>query len=60
MIVRLTSKLLNQFTRFSKDMQELLHDSVYVVNVLGTCAFSLAADITFLYLFLELDVYYIK
>lgn len=36
----LTSKLLNQFTRFSKDMQELLHDSVYVVNVLGYIAYN--------------------
>lgn len=35
-----TSKLWNQFTRFSKDMQELLHDQVYVINVLGYIAYN--------------------
>ncbi|XP_045810496.1 probable sphingolipid transporter spinster homolog 2 isoform X1 [Trifolium pratense] len=36
----LKSKLWNQFARFSKDMKELLHDSVYVVNVLGYIAYN--------------------
>ncbi|KAL5143181.1 putative sphingolipid transporter spinster 3 [Glycine soja] len=40
MIVRSTSKLWNQFTIFSKDMQELLHDQVYVINVLGYIAYN--------------------
>ncbi|KAK8472199.1 hypothetical protein PHAVU_002G138900 [Phaseolus vulgaris] len=35
-----TSKLWDQFTNFSKDMQELLHDQVYVVNVLGYIAYN--------------------
>ncbi|KAL2606119.1 hypothetical protein AAZV13_09G164000 [Glycine max] len=35
-----TSKLWNQFTIFSKDMQELLHDQVYVINVLGYIAYN--------------------
>ncbi|CAI8588165.1 unnamed protein product [Vicia faba] len=35
-----TSKLRNQFTRFSKDMQELLHDRVYVINVLGYISYN--------------------
>ncbi|XP_073220393.1 probable sphingolipid transporter spinster homolog 2 isoform X2 [Cicer arietinum] len=37
---RLSSKLWNQFTRFSEDMQELLHDRVYVINVLGYIAYN--------------------
>ncbi|KAI5438017.1 probable sphingolipid transporter spinster homolog 2 isoform X1 [Lathyrus oleraceus] len=36
----LTSNLRNQFTRFSKDMQELLHDRVYVINVLGYISYN--------------------
>ncbi|XP_058777445.1 probable sphingolipid transporter spinster homolog 2 [Vicia villosa] len=36
----LTSNLRNQFTRFSKDMQELLYDRVYVINVLGYISFN--------------------
>lgn len=40
MIVSLPSNLSNHFTRFSKDMQELLHDHVYVTNVLGYIAYN--------------------
>lgn len=53
MIASLTSNLRNQFTRFSKDMQELLYDRVYVINVLGTCSFSLPADNNNLSLFVS-------
>ncbi|XP_022631628.1 probable sphingolipid transporter spinster homolog 2 isoform X1 [Vigna radiata var. radiata] len=35
-----TSKLWDQFTIFSKDVQELLHDQVYVVNVLGYISYN--------------------
>ncbi|XP_052725195.1 probable sphingolipid transporter spinster homolog 2 isoform X3 [Vigna angularis] len=35
-----TSKLWDQFTIFSKDIQELLHDQVYVVNVLGYISYN--------------------
>ncbi|XP_027360749.1 probable sphingolipid transporter spinster homolog 2 isoform X3 [Abrus precatorius] len=35
-----TYKLWDQFTRFSKDMQELLHDQVYVINVLGYISYN--------------------
>ncbi|CAL0314143.1 unnamed protein product [Lupinus luteus] len=35
-----TSRLWDQFTRFSKDMQVLLHDQVYVVNVLGYISYN--------------------
>ncbi|XP_021287151.1 probable sphingolipid transporter spinster homolog 2 isoform X2 [Herrania umbratica] len=31
---------LNRFSRFTKDMKELLVDKVYVVNVLGYCAYN--------------------
>lgn len=37
---KLTSKLGNQFTRFLNDMQELLHERVYVINVLGYIAYN--------------------
>ncbi|TKY70004.1 sphingolipid transporter spinster-like 2 [Spatholobus suberectus] len=35
-----TSRLWNQFTRFSNDMQELLYDQVYVINVLGYISYN--------------------
>ncbi|RDY02444.1 putative sphingolipid transporter spinster-like 3, partial [Mucuna pruriens] len=35
-----TSKLWNQFIRFSQDMQELLRDQVYVINVLGYISYN--------------------
>ncbi|KAJ0096697.1 hypothetical protein Patl1_28424 [Pistacia atlantica] len=35
-LIKLTGlSILNQFSRFAKDMKVLLHDEVYVVNVLG-------------------------
>nr|AFK44708.1 unknown [Lotus japonicus] len=37
---RSTSKLRNQFTRFSKDMQELLYDQEYIINVLGYISYN--------------------
>ncbi|PNY06752.1 protein spinster 1-like [Trifolium pratense] len=39
-LLRIDNLVKTQFARFSKDMKELLHDSVYVVNVLGYIAYN--------------------